>query len=534
MAKQNVEEARRLLNKQKMDVEAAEVRWKTALRSIGLPDSLEPTQLKEVSQRSERIAGINLRLEQYQAELAERNKELSSVTSRIDQLLEEIGIVYQSTDPSQRLQQLKTAITEQRRLVKQRKELHTKHRALRRALARATRDLDSFLGRKQRALAIVGAQDDDHYRRFALQHDQLKQLADKRRQLNEQIAAGLGTKVNQVQIEQLLETYGANGLERRWDLIVSETEQLKNEQTQLHQQRGKISQEIKTLSEDRRLDEARLELNCVAAQLGKAQRRWQVLAVASQMLESIRATYEAQRQPETLREASYFLEKLTGGQYIRIWTKMVGEELLVDNAKKETLRVELLSRGTREAVYLGLRLALVGAYARRGANLPMVLDDVLVNFDTDRARSAAKVLRDFAASGYQLLMFTCHDHIRDLFYDLGADVRVLPHHKDVAQSSAVPTAFHREASTIQFAAEPPQPEILEVEDEAWHDDSESKLQLTTEPFDADLQFELSAVESDEKRQLRLGDHLVYVSDDAHSEVHLSDDDAIWSFRPQPA
>ena len=101
---------------------------------------------------------------------------------------------------------------------------------------------------------------------------------------------------------------------------------------------GKIAQEIKTLGEDHRLDEARLELNATLAQILTQTRRWQSLATTSHILETIRTNYEAERQPETLREASYFLEKLTGGQYSRIWTRLIGEELLVDNANKETLR----------------------------------------------------------------------------------------------------------------------------------------------------------------------------------------------------
>jgi hypothetical protein len=56
----------------------------------------------------------------------------------------------------------------------------------------------------------------------------------------------------------------------------------------------------------------------------------------------------------------------------------------------------------------------------------LVLDDVLVNFDTIRATSAAKVLRDFAALGNQVVMFTCHEHIMRLFVSIGVQVRVLP------------------------------------------------------------------------------------------------------------
>src|SRR5207245_734165 len=88
--------------------------------------------------------------------------------------------------------------------------------------------------------------------------------------------------------------------------------------------------------------------------------------------------------------------------------------------------LDVLSRGTREAVFIGLRLALVTSFSRRGATLPLVLDDVLVNFDTDRVLCAAKVLCDFAAQGHQVIMFTCHEHITDIFEDAGGEVRVLP------------------------------------------------------------------------------------------------------------
>ena len=88
--------------------------------------------------------------------------------------------------------------------------------------------------------------------------------------------------------------------------------------------------------------------------------------------------------------------------------------------------LEVLSRGTREAVFIALRLSLAAAYSRRGATLPLVLDDVLVNFDTIRATSAAKVLRDFAALGHQVVMFTCHEHIMRMFDSIGVQVRVLP------------------------------------------------------------------------------------------------------------
>jgi hypothetical protein len=154
--------------------------------------------------------------------------------------------------------------------------------------------------------------------------------------------------------------------------------------------------------------------------------RWRLLAVTSLMLEAIRQIYETERQPETLAEASTYLVRLTEGRYRRVWTPLSEDILRIDTAGGESLPLDVLSQGTREAVFLSLRLALAAAYARRGALLPLVLDDVLVNLDVKRAKMAAEVLRDFATSGHQMLLFTCHHHILRIFEAAHVEVRLLP------------------------------------------------------------------------------------------------------------
>ena len=79
---------------------------------------------------------------------------------------------------------------------------------------------------------------------------------------------------------------------------------------------------------------------------------------------------------------------------------------VVDRAGR-SLAAGSLSRGAREQLYLCVRLGLVQAFAERGLQLPLLLDDVLVNFDPDRAEATAAVIAAFAAE-HQVLLFTCH------------------------------------------------------------------------------------------------------------------------------
>ena len=181
-----------------------------------------------------------------------------------------------------------------------------------------------------------------------------------------------------------------------------------------------MTAQIQALADDRQLPRLQLEMAVVERQIAEALKRWRILAVTCRLLENIRTSYERERQPETLKEASGYLARLTQGRYCRVWTPLGEKTLRVDDADGHSLPVESLSRGTREQLFLSLRLALAASYARRGAALPMVLDDVLVNFDADRATAAAEVLRDFAAAGHQLLVCTCHEHIEEIFAQLDA------------------------------------------------------------------------------------------------------------------
>src|SRR5207247_560679 len=185
-------------------------------------------------------------------------------------------------------------------------------------------------------------------------------------------------------------------IKARWDQRQAMLSEIHTHLAQIHERRGASIHEMQSLAADRQMGQAMLESGTVEVQLNDAIRRWKILTIIGRLLEIVRRRYETDRQPETLREASQYLVRLTGGHYTRVWMPLDRRGLLVENDKGESLSLDVLSRGTREAVFIGLRLALVRSFDRRGATMPLVLDDVLVNFDTSRVRCAADVLCDFA------------------------------------------------------------------------------------------------------------------------------------------
>ncbi|MDR1923885.1 MAG: AAA family ATPase [Planctomycetaceae bacterium] len=201
--------------------------------------------------------------------------------------------------------------------------------------------------------------------------------------------------------------------------------------------RGKLAEQMRLISEDQTFFKKQRELAVIDRRIADAKLEWQTYSVCCCMLDSIRETYERERQPKTLAEASELLRQLTEGKYVRIWTPLGDRTLMIDDAAGNTFDVTWISRGTREMLFIAIRLALASAFAQHGSVLPIILDDVLVNFDTKRSMATAKLLIEYAKSGKQIFVFTCHEHVCRIFQKLDVPVRILPPTDNPSQASKV-------------------------------------------------------------------------------------------------
>ncbi len=294
--------------------------------------------------------------------------------------------------------------------------------------AKERRRLRRSLRARRRLLRTTGVLREDELRQLVATHSRSAALRRDAESLEREVLAAIGGVCTLPEIAEWLDADPETDLEARWDATTAKLQESERQLRDLYERRGRRGEQISSLLADRRLPTKVFELGLVDEQLRQAIDRWRVVAMTGKTLEQVRRDFERDHQPIVLREASHHLARLTRGRYTRIWAPLDRPILRIDNADAETIDVEQLSRGTREQIFLALRLALVAAYARRGVRLPVVLDDVLVNFDQDRAAAAAEVLRDFAAEGHQLLVFTCHEHIFKLFKALRVATQILPDH----------------------------------------------------------------------------------------------------------
>jgi uncharacterized protein YhaN len=449
--------------------------WRSTVMALGLPESIDGQRLASVTDRYAQLAELESRARQRREDASNRQREYDSLLRRIGDLAVEVGAVLKpkqaavgrdaaaggAGDQGQArpllaaadaVDQLDHLVTERRRQlgdVERRQQLRDKAKELK---TEEGKHLHAVAGLKRRRAAIFQSaccEEEQQYRMLAADQHQAALLANQREAVSREITAAIGKHGAEDVFAELLAPDSIGQLEQMWERATAELDARQSRLKDLAQQRGELNREQSLLAKDRTLAERQLDLSTVERQLADARHTWRVHATACRVFERIRHDYETHRQPETLGEASRYLAKLTGNRYRRIWTPLAEDVLLVDTADGETLSVDVLSRGTREQLFLSVRLALVAMFARRGVNLPMVLDDVLVNFDVGRAQLASEVLCDFALAGHQILFFTCHEHIWKMFQEQSSDCRRLP----ARRGAPVPAPAK---------APPPEPVVLEA------------------------------------------------------------------------
>ena len=85
--------------------------------------------------------------------------------------------------------------------------------------------------------------------------------------------------------------------------------------------------------------------------------------------------------------------------------------LVAARAGGEHVGVAGLSEGTRDQLFLALRLALLER--RSGEALPFIGDDLLTSFDEARTAASRNLLAT-AGRARQIIIFTHHRHVADL------------------------------------------------------------------------------------------------------------------------
>ena len=413
--KQSIVEAEKTLSDANNEYQRVCKKWQSWLGKNGFSTGLDRNGIFALIESVRKVKELIRKKEDTEKELQHIKGRARTYLDRVNNVLKLCDLKTTSLDNiSQSIHGLEDTLNKQKELKEKKEHLEEKIRELE-TREKTIQDIIVNIENSIHELIVEGgAENAEEFRKYSIIVQKRESLQERKNTLGIQLARLIGSAS---EIEKFKKEVASES-----DPVVTDQsiEKLEDEATQLERKRSNIMQEmgaktnqISELEKNERLGELRLEEENLKARLRESLSEWSVNALCHTLLNKAMTIYERERQPFVLKHAGQYLDKITGRRYVRVIRKADGNRLVVETPEGLQKNVSTLSRGTAEQLYLSMRLAFIREYACRVGTLPLIADDILVNFDPQRAKTTIRLLNEVSKEN-QIIMFTCHPNTVEL------------------------------------------------------------------------------------------------------------------------
>ncbi len=198
---------------------------------------------------------------------------------------------------------------------------------------------------------------------------------------------------------------------------------------QLTEAIGREKNEMAKMDGSDRAAEFQEESQQVLAKIRRLTEQFIRIKLSSRILKDVIERYREEHQGPVLKEASRYFKDITLDSFAGLRTEIddQGKSVLIGiRPDGAWVRVEGMSDGTRDQLYLALRLATLESRLASGEPMPFIVDDILINFDDSRAAATLRALARLAEKN-QVILFTHHMRIVEIARNMDAKEQVFVH-----------------------------------------------------------------------------------------------------------
>jgi uncharacterized protein YhaN len=398
-------------------------KWAPIVSALLLPEKSTPNDVGRALGVLEKVFEHLRDAERLQYRLKRIGDNIEQFERKASQLVAEIDSSMHSVSPGVAITQLHLRLVDAGKAETQREELEAENH-------KDEVTISSCLSKSQIATDILekikelAKTDDDH------ELEQIITASEKRGDKQEEydrIAVGLIERNSLSDLRQIEEEASHYDLDSLQAEILSGEDRLKvlqDEVFTIGSEYGRLKQEFDRLqnSEEATLQAQKAE--DAAARIRPAVSQYVRLRLASEVLQRAIESYREKHQGPVLSRASQLFSSLTLGDHSGLTTGFGDDDkpiLVAVRKNKEQVQVEGLSDGTRDQLYLALRLAAIEHHVQTVSACPVILDDILINSDDSRASAALQVIGDLGKRT-QVLLFTHHRRLAELGNRAGGQI----------------------------------------------------------------------------------------------------------------
>lgn len=417
-------------------LDSARSAWRNNLHSLGLGVDLSPPTVREALESMERCLSAEAELARLHDEIQRLEREEEALVRPLQELLHRLEreCARDSDDSPQWIACLDSLLSEALTMEKRAAEV-LNLQATRQEQQDLVRSAEAALSDAQQAqhalLEQAAVSDAEEF----LRHARIREERENCLRRQEDLEDALTFAAAPLPLEDFLASFADfDRAEREVHALqlAGSIENLENSEREHNSHLAGLSARLGSLGNAEHLSRLRQQQADLAESLRCMAHEWSRHALARRLLVEAKRRFEQERQPQVIRSASEIFAAITQGAWVKIAASLEDSSLTVlpaleqqEKGQNEALPPSVLSRGTQEQLYLALRLAYIRNHAAHAAPLPVIMDDILVNFDPTRAEQTAHALLALSQGGaqpaHQILFFTCHPHMAELLQGIMPD-----------------------------------------------------------------------------------------------------------------
>ena len=189
---------------------------------------------------------------------------------------------------------------------------------------------------------------------------------------------------------------------------------------------ARSAKELELMDGNSRAADAAEKVQGIASRIREGVDQYLRLRMALVILRREIERYREENQGPLLTRGGAYFQRLTLNSFTGLATDFNEKDepvLLGVRPAGERVRIEAMSDGTRDQLYLSLRLASLEKYLEASEPMPFVVDDILINFDDQRAAATLGALAELSQKT-QVLFFTHHRRLAELAQGVKEDGQV--------------------------------------------------------------------------------------------------------------
>ncbi|HLI50436.1 MAG TPA: hypothetical protein VKU87_01490, partial [Thermomicrobiaceae bacterium] len=401
---QSLADGQAALDRAAEQLAGAQQRWTDWKSANAFHRTLAPDGVIETIELAHQAAEAQRQVRQLSRERERLSQLTGAYQARALDVLRRLGEPGQD-DLSAAMESLRSRLARDQENIRRRLLVEQRLTELQQLRGQAERRVEELETQRGRLFRAAGVEDEAGFRRAI----ELRAMRNERRlalrECDARIEVRLGTEPEADWLRRQLGLGDIEGWQCEREAALGRVTEVIQQRDALVAERHDLDSACRRLETSTALPDLNQQLSGLQQAFREALADWWRLSLAERLIVETQARFERERQPAVLATASHHFATLTAGAYHRL--RQQGHQIVVIDRHGRVRSQEALSRGTIEQLYLCMRLGLVADFAERVVALPLIMDDVLVNVDPQRAKLVAEVLAR-VAQRHQILLFTCH------------------------------------------------------------------------------------------------------------------------------